>query len=252
MAIYSKGPGKIMFRPGYAAIVGFTLLLLPADAFACMPLVPLIHLFAGPAISYTGILGLIAGILAKSAMFALFARPLPFRMTFSSMLMANIFTTLLGLLFSLGAASPSPFFFIMLLIIAPVAYRPCKRAAMFLGDSRFSALIKANPVILALVFLILYILTFLFFGLTYDMEPPAYWPVKLLYVIVALLFTGGLTVIWEESIVFRHMKELYKDDCPKNFYPQVIAATVLILLLFMGIGAVLAIPARLASPNHLI
>lgn len=252
MALYCGGPGKRFSGQGFTATAAvLALALFPANAWACMPLVPLVQLYVGPAVVYAGIFGLIGGLLAKSAMFALFVRPLPFGRAFLAMLLANVVTTVLGVVLAQGAAIPA-FIMGMIFIVLPVAFFPSVRAAKLLESSRFRRLQKIGPYKLTLAFTALYFLTFGIFVISADMEPPSYWPVKGLYVATALLVSAGLTVIWEEMIVWKLFGRRFAKPETSSFYPQVLAATVLILLLFMGIGAIWAIPERLASPNHLI
>jgi hypothetical protein len=79
-------------------------------------------------------------------------------------------------------------------------------------------------------------------------RPVLYWVLKLAYIYPALAISIGLTTLWEEWLVYR----LARGFAPlAPFYPAVLRANLMTLLVLMGAAAVMALPKRLASPDFL-
>jgi len=83
-------------------------------------------------------------------------------------------------------------------------------------------------------------------------EGPAtgYWALKVLYCILAVGISFIISVVCEDRVITYLYTRKYKTQ--KSFLDAVLWANIAVFLVIFGIGAAIALPQRLASPNFLI
>jgi len=111
---------------------------------------------------------------------------------------------------------------------------------------------KFNHHVLAIIFILFYVGSGILFGVAIKYQSEnliLYWILKFLYVYLALIISIGLTVLWEEWVVFKLAKR--SKSGVQNFYSAVLKANLVTLLVFMGAAAILMLPKRFASPDFL-
>jgi hypothetical protein len=227
------------------------LLLASTAASACEPVLPLAMLFSGGVIAAGSLAPLGVAVGAKSVLFCLLEKRLPKHKAVLHMLAANAFSTILGLPLVLGAVVP-PF----VLIGLPLIY-----ATSLLASRRLVALkplpllSDARPWLIALVFPILYVMSFILLSLAQgivtrsaDGSLAGYWAIKLLYVYMALVVSITLTTLWEEWLV----SKLARLGKHVSFLPAVTRANLITLGLLMTYAAIRMLPMRLQRGDHLV
>jgi hypothetical protein len=222
-----------------AAFIFAAALLFPKSAFACEPVIPLIMLFGAPFYSLFGI------VFLKAIGFAWLERSIPALKSILFVVVANIASSLIGFVLILGASVPTSMLF-FLPVIYLISLRPAGRLIDFLQIENPSALNKQG---VAATIVILYFMTFILFGaaqLQIDSSLTAYWILKYLYVLTALVISIGLTTLWEELIIAGLSKS------KKNYLINVLKVNLVAFLLIMAFLAAVAMPKRLKSNNFLI
>src|SRR5688572_5684697 len=99
-------------RPRVLAVM---LLAIPLTSWGCEPIVPLVQLLSGSSVVGAllfsqSILWLAAAVALKSGAFAFFERRLPWRKALLFMLLANVLSTIPGVIVAVFAGSMSGFF----------------------------------------------------------------------------------------------------------------------------------------------
>lgn len=214
-------------------------LLVPSSALACEPVMALTILFGVPVFSLYGI------ILIKALIFAWMERSSGLLKSFLAMIAANILSSLIGLVPLLLAVAPSSIIFGFGLVFL-ISVLPARR---FVAFNPWGLAKGRNPYLLAALVLILYVSTFLLFGLAQgmlDISLAGYWMVKYVYIFLGLLISIGLTTFWEEWVVASLLKK------EGSFLESVLKVNLLAFLIVMGLLAARALPERLRSPNFLI
>ncbi len=216
------------------------LVLMPMPAFACEPVLPLTILFGLPLITLFGV------VFVKALVFAFLEKSLPKFKAFGLMIVANLFSSLLGLLLNLGAAVPMISIFIAMLVVA-VSFLPAKR---FIKYNPWGLMKKWPPTLLAVIVGILYFGTFLLFyfamGALDRSTYAAYWSLKFAYVMIAVTISIFLTTFWEEWAVVTLAK---KDG---TGLISALKANLIAFLIIMAFLAARAMPERLKSEDFLI
>ncbi len=214
--------------------------------YANEPIVPLMMLFAGPSllgISFGGI-GFFAVVVIKIGIFF-------WKSDFRSMhviwyvLVANLVSTFIGLIVSVMFSSSFAFlpgavvlYFIFLL--------PGRRLRQFRPFKRTSAWATAFGLML------LTLATVVIFGVMsgyYD-APRIYWPLKILMATLGVGISLTISILYEEAIIAELYKRQFKQK--KSFMDAVLWGNIIALGAFVLIGASIAFPQRLRSPNFLI
>ena len=230
-----------------AALAALAILFFPTPALACEPILPLMMLFAGPAVLTQSLLGLLVAIGIKCAVFAVLERSLSKPRAVFLMFVANVLTTFIGLFVAAAVAAPA------LLLALPLMYTFTVAPA---GRVRLQTVIPGAAPLgrhgLAGLFTLLLFATYVLFGLAAVQlgqgSPVAYWILKLAYVYAALIISIGLSTLWEEWLIHRLARGA---GGPGTYYAPVLHANLAALLVIMGWAAILMLPKRLASPSFL-
>ena len=235
-----------------ATLLGFT----PRPALACEPLPPLLLFFVAPSIltgavgAVVGVVGFVAGcavgIGIKCVAFAYFEPSLPPRKAMGLMGLANIVTTCVGVV--VAGALTMPWLLVPFPLLYGLTLYPARRLM------RLEMKLRLGPHTLSLLFFLLLLASYVLFFLAREQTAPGgnltlYWILKLAYIYPALIVSIGLTTLWEEWLVYHWARG--SKDCT-SFYPAVLRANLIMLLVLVGTAAVAALPQRLAAPDFLL
>jgi hypothetical protein len=217
----------------------FILCLFHRSAFACEPVVPLAMLFGIPLYSLFGV------IILKAILFVWLEKSIPIHKSILFIVIANIFSSLIGLGLVLATSVPS-LIFAALPVVYFISITPSKRLVEF---NPWEAFKNWNSNLLSIIIVGLYFSTFVLFGFAQsklDSSLTLYWVLKFLYVFIALTVSIGLTTLWEEWVIYKLSQN------KGNFLINVLKVNLVTFFLIMAYFAAMALPERLQSRNFLI
>ncbi len=208
------------------------------------------QLFSGPNLIAHSLVALTIAVTIKTVLFVIFERRLTWPVAAASIILANVFSTVIGMFLAIAAGTPTlifPFTLIVLFFSLP----PARRLTRFNPWGRFKG---SSPVLIAIVVALLYLATFLLFAasqgvLFHQGGGPQYWLVKLTYVYAGLGVSVFLTAAWEEVAVGALAGK--RVDVP-YFLPSVLRANLYTMVAVCVYAAIEVVPRRLASPDFLI
>ncbi|MEZ0375164.1 MAG: hypothetical protein ACAI44_39120 [Candidatus Sericytochromatia bacterium] len=203
-----------------------------------------------------GMLALLIVVLFKSSVFAWLERKhLPAFGAFGMMLLGNLISTVMGF-FSVMAFSSSMFMLVGSLLACACALIPARRLQAFLKQ-RYKRRIPALLLVVCL-WLMFLASTILFLISSTEMSMVdhtyqwwVYWLWKLAYVLVGVGISLFLSALWEEWMIHLLYRNLIRGE-REDFIISSLRANLYSLLLVGSLGAILALPERLRSPNFLI
>ena len=220
-------------------------LLLPGHAVACEPMYPFLISFVFPSSMAGSLFGLIAGVLVKCALFAFLVRQISWLKAAFFMFIANIITSLFGVV--LVGASNFPFGLIFIPLACYIAMLPSKSLRKRMGEQLPDWL--SPGAVAAFLFLALPLNGIMFHNAdSVSKYTSAYWLMKLAYIYAGLAVGIGMTTLWEEWLVFSFSQ--HKTE--KNFLPAVLRTNLYTFLVLAFIGAAYALPQRLSHPAFLL
>jgi len=186
-------------------------------------------------------LGLLLAIGVKSMVFIWKSDFKTFRAVIY-MLLANMYSTLPGILLTVAFAAP------MIILITPLIYIiPARNMVWFKPFERF------NVIIIALILAALTFVTLLLWGAAWGLQDTslsAYWAIKFVYSSIAIGISFVITIACEESVISYLYERKYNQK--RSFMEPVFWANAAVFILVVGIAAAVAIPKRLTSPDYLI
>lgn len=218
----------------------FINVLLAKPVYACEPIIQLVILYGFSLYFFFLVIPL------KCAAFAYYEKKITKKFAVISMLLANIFSTMMGLVFIIPFSGPEVFFPFLLVIIL-VAYFPSKRLVKHFN-------LKTKPILVSVLISFLIIVNLILLQLAQSfMSDNAflYWILKFLYIILALSISTGLTILWEEWIISLLAKK-YSGLENESFMETVTKANLTALFIIALVSAGIMLPKRLSSPNFLI
>jgi len=245
--ICNKGP--ILFA--------FLVMFLPALAFANEPLVQMIYLFWGAAtwggFLFKSLLGFAAIVVIKSIVF-IWKSDVKSVLAVLYVFIANLLSTMIGTIAGLLVANLGTSlltiigFFIFVAILYWIFLRPAKRLAKY---KKFS---KLPPPVIAINLIIITIFATLLMAFSADLLGAGVlalgWVVKVIAVTIAIALSLIISVVYEEAVISA-LHKLFKKET-KSFMEPVIWCNVIAFALVMLVGAGIALPKRLASPDFLL
>jgi hypothetical protein len=188
---------------------------------------------------------LLAVVLLKSALFAVFEKRLPRIRAALVMFLGNIVSSVVGVI-AAGIIGSAVLWLlgvpiVILLCVAP-AHRLIRRAPI-------PWLARRSPASLAALMTLMFCASCVLFAVTmyWGGSLAWYWVVKLAAVYLALGASIALTTIWEEWVVWR-LSGLPGDT---EFFSPVLRTNLCVLLFVMAISAAVMLPKRLKSPDFL-
>jgi len=226
----------------------FTVLLLgiaPTGCFACEPIVPMAMLYSGTtlfgAIALKSGIGLLLAVLVKCLVFYWKSDFKNVR-AISYMILANVYSTIPGILLGITFSVP-----MLILLAYPILLLPSHNMKEYRPFRRLGTFGSAG-----VLFALLLISFVVFLAAMGAQEGPAagYWGLKVLYCILAVGISFIISVVCEDRVITYFYTRKYKTQ--KTFLDAVLWANIAVFLVSFGIGAAIALPQRLASPNFLI
>ena len=230
---------------------------------ACEPILPLMIVTAQPQhmsafFSVRGGLPVLAVLLAvvifKSGVFAwLERRELRPAYGFGLMLLGNVFSTIVGIFSTLLAFSSGVALLIGMGTTCLLAIPPAGRLRHFWQARRGKAPLSAF--IMAFLLALLLLVSLVLFGAaaqqSYAGNMLAYWLLKFTYVLVGIGISLFLSALWEEYVIQWGYK-VWKLGPRQDFVVSSLRANLYALVLVGALGAAIALPERMRSPNFLI
>jgi len=227
-------------------ISAFLLLgIAPTGCFACEPIVPMAMLYSGTtlfgAIALKSAIGLLLAVLIKCLVFY-------WKSDFKNVraigytILANIYSTIPGILLGMTFSVPT-----LILLAYPILLIPSHNMKEYKPFRRLGTFGSAG-----VLFVLMVASLFVFGAAMSAQEGPAagYWGLKVLYCILAVGISFIISVVCEDRVITYLYTRKYKTQ--KSFLDAVIWANIAVFLVSFGIGAAIALPQRLASPNFLI
>jgi hypothetical protein len=256
--IVREPPGDFPRCPGpWRALgcFGVLSLVVTAQPLACEPILPLAAIFGGPGVfrQFAGIgmaLGWLGGAVAiKCIGFIWFERQLRPWEAVRHMALANVFSSLIGLLVAVAAANP-PILFLGLPLVYGLSLNPARRLLAYAYWARSAP--RVNPRLVALAFPLALFVTWVLFGFAAELMAQrryaTYWALKLAYVSLALFISILLTSLWEESIVARLARRRHGEA---SYLTAVVRANYVTFGVVLLFAAVQMLPKRLHAPGFL-
>lgn len=243
---------KALFTRAYLTPMIPVLLILflqltPAYLWACEPILPLANL-TSPVSLVPSLVFLFATILFKCSAFTMFQDELRWYQAVVFMLLANLVSSLVGLLVSMASTLPA-LLFVGLPVVFLMSLRPARRLLFYFPVKCFGN--WGAEVMAALVTVMLFSTWILFGAGQYAINKRQYveyWGLKLAYVYIALTISMGLTTFWEEAVVSGLAKHTTAD---RKMLVSVTKANLLTYLFIVTVAAIKILPARLHSPGFL-
>jgi len=228
-----------------------------ATATACEPVLPLAMLFAGPGFTFASELsgmgmafGFLAGAVAiKCVAFVFLERQLKWPESVGYMILANVLSSLIGLLMAVVAATP-PIMFVGLPLVYGLSLTPARRLLVYKFWARPSP--RITPGFVALAFPLGLFLSWVLFSVAadtmYHRRYLSYWLLKFLYVALGLSMSILLTSAWEESVIARLAARKHGEG---SYFDTVVRANYVTFGVILLVAAIRMLPRRLHSPGFL-
>ena len=235
-------------RVRFLLAVTLLILLSPSTSLACEPILPLVQIFGGTLLITKSLTFLGLAVLLKLIAFVYFERSMPWHRAVAYMLIANIVSSVIGVLAAFPVAVPAAFF-IGVPLVYVISILPARRLTQ-----RFNLRDRAqlNQYVVALISTALFITSVFFWGVARrafsDESLGWYWALKLVYIYIALIISMGLTIFYEEWVVSRLTKR-GREAAP--FLTSVTRANLVTMLFIMGVSAAMILPERLKSPDFI-
>lgn len=223
-------------------------LLVPAFLYANEPLVPLIMLFLAPTTLggavFASLLGFILILMIKCVVFVLKSDFKSIAAVFY-VLIANVISTLVGLVVAVMFTSSDVLFggIIILFLVCLLPARRLKQVKHFAKNSTWF-------IAFALTLVTLITVVIFSFMIGYQSSPHIYWPMKIFLSTIAIVISLSISVLYEEAVIAKLYKIQKKEE--KSFLTPVIWSNIVAVGIIVLIGAIIALPARLKSPDFLI
>ncbi len=228
--------------PFWLILLGVSLLSFPCVSHACEP-IAVWMVAAGPQFLPMNLTAMILIVLAKAGAFSFFERRIDFWRACLLMLLANVFSSLIGGLVA-GIFSISFFIFVSIPVLFFVSWFLAKRLDFLLGARTLGVGLLSLAPFVGLLF------TGVFYFLGQEVlredRVAEYWMLKVLSLIFPLVVGLLLTTLLEEWFIGKCVKRI-----KEGFLMPVLKANLVAFLLGAGIGAAFMLPKRLHSPGFL-
>ena len=233
---------------GYRFLLLAATLFVASPALACEPVVPFMQVMV-PALALTGsIFVLVAAVIVKSVLFAVFERRLPRLHAAWRMFLGNVLTSFVGLLVAVMIASGAGIWLVGVPLVCILCWLPSRRLVKV---APVAWLARTSPAGLAGMMTSALLASCILFmvgqGAIRSHQLTLYWIIKLIAIFLALLASVTLTTVWEEWVVWR----LSSRPEGKGFFVSVLRTNLYVLVLVMVVPAALILPKRLESPDFL-
>lgn len=215
---------------------------------ACEPVIPFMQVMVPALVLYGSVFVLVAVVVLKSVLFAIFERRLSRVQAAWRMFLGNVLTSSVGALVSVMIASGPGVW----LVGVPAVFLLCwLTSRRFVEAAPLEWLARTPSVVLATVMTTLFLASCLLFASGQEAirthQLALYWIFKFTAIAFALLASVTLTTVWEEWIIWR----LSSRPNGAGFFPTVLRANLYVLVVVMAVPAALILPKRLKSPDFL-
>jgi len=232
-------------------VCGFTLLLIailfaiPMNGAACEPVIPLVLVFSSSMFLLHSSLLMLGAVFIKSVSFSIFERRIFWSNGVLAIFVANIFSTVIGLILVLGGMSPEA-----LIIVSPLIFIVSIVTAQRLKKSLPELFPGVTAELIAALIGVLFFITFIMFHFAqFIIEIRSaifiYWLAKFILLFAAVLISIILTTLWEEWIVALIAG---KD---RSYLEPVLKANLITMIAIMGYAAAMMLPQRINSRGFL-
>ena len=226
----------------------FLILFIPAFLFANEPLVPLIMLFLAPTTFggavFASFIGFLLILIVKSIVFIIKSDFKKIRAVLY-IIIANIVSTLVGTVVAVMFTS-ADILFMGIIVLFLVFLLPARRLKHF---KRFE---KNSTWFIAFALTLITLITVVIFSfmIGYQASPHVYWPLKIILSTIAIIISLLISVLYEEAVIAKLYKLQTKEE--KSFLIPVLWSNIIGVGVVVLVGAIIALPARLKSPDFLI
>ncbi len=240
-------------RARHALLILITIGGIPLRTSACEPIFPITQLLAGssvvgPALITRSLTWLLVAVAIKCLAFVFFERRLGWKTSVWFMLMANVVSTIPGLLIAVFVGSVGAFFLAIPLtaVLAFVVSRRWKRLTEA-GAARFST--GTATLLFSAVFFGSIVLHEFAVGANAEQSYSTYWILK--FVFVTLVACSGIVIsaALEECVIARLAR---KTRGEVSFFTPVLRANYVTLGMVLLVSAVQMLPARLRAPHFIV
>jgi len=234
--------------PRFQIFVLISLAFIAKPTLACEPVVPFMQVMV-PALALSGsILVLVAAVVLKSVLFALFEQRLPCLHAAWRMLLGNVLTSFVGLVIAVMIASAPALWLIAVPLVCGLCWIPSRR---LVKAAPLTWLARISPVVLAGLMTGAMVASCIFFmagqGALEAHQHALYWTIKLAAIFLALFPSVTMTTVWEEWAIWR----LSSRPEGTRYFATVLRANLYVLLLVMLVPALMILPKRLHSPDFI-
>jgi len=233
-------------------VLSLTVAAIPTAAVACEPIIPLTHLMTGanavgPVLLLDSLTWLFVAVGIKMTAFALLERRLPWKQALAFMLLANVLSTVPGVL---AAAFAGSLDLLSLPIIFGLGKLAEKRLAAFsaeLGPRWFTG--TAFAPIFTAAFGVSVVMFYMAGTALEGGDFTSYWILKLLFATTAVTIGMAISTVLEECAVARLSRKQYGR---LSFYTSVARANYITLGLVLSVAASQMVPKRLSAPHFIV
>jgi hypothetical protein len=204
---------------------------------------------AGPALLKESLPWLLVAVAIKCGAFVFLQRQLSWRKSLLYMLLANVVSTIPGLLVGALTASLSGFVFALPLVFF-LGWLARRRIVLLSGAKAGGWISGAGATLAFVVFFFVSVALFEFASSSLDGNSfVSYWFFK--FVFVAMVACTGILIstVMEESIIARLAHKSQKNA---SFFPPVLRANYITLVAILFVAAVQMLPRRLHAPNFIV
>jgi hypothetical protein len=206
---------------------------------------PFLIIFIFPTSMSGSVYGLLAGVVVKCALFAFLVRHISWFKAAGFMFLANIITSFFGV--ALAGVVSMPLTIFLIPLVCYLATLPSKSLRKRMGEKLPDWL--SPGAVAAFLFLAVPLSAILFYSAgNANPHTGHYWVMKLAYIYAGLVIGIGMTILWEEWLVFRFAK----PQLETNILSAVLRTNLYTFLVLALIGAAVALPQRLDHPSFLL
>jgi len=225
-------------------------MFVPTVARACTPIPQLMIIFVGPApwgaYALKSLLGLLFVVSIKSILFGYKEKSLKYLVAVLFMFIANIFSTLPGIVGVIITAIP-----IFWIFTIPLLYFLFKIPSKYISRHFENDKITANRVNVGMILFTIISIVFFFISQSFvEIDNIAYWVLKIIFTTLGVSVGLAITIGFEEAVICWLEKQVNKED--KSFIQSVIWANVWSMFIAAGISAAVILPKRFESADFLI
>lgn len=241
--IFYTGSAGLVAKIFFSSVI---ILGLTSAIYACEPAVPLGQIALFPGAIAKSLYLLIATVIVKTVAFVFFEKSLVWWKAILFIFLANIFTTIVGVIAAIPVSMTAcfPFFIVSGLL----AYIPAKGLAQkYFSKERQKSATNFIAVLLALISLASGIS---FMAAKHAIEIgnlERYWVAKIICVYLGLIFGILITIFYEEWCVAGMAR---RKSEPTPFLTSVTRANLIALLFMMIVTAIIVIPEKIQNQDY--